>query len=190
MENNITLLENAIQWALHAHKGQLDKNGVSYVFHPIRLMVMAQALGLDKETQAIAVLHDVVEDTDVTLSEIRTVFGERVALGVDALTRRNGKNAEVINGVPVDETYMNFVRRAALNADARKVKMLDNADNMRPERRIKGNDFKLPLRYKKASRFLTNANVIAGDMDFIIGFRRLHPWVRKYEVANVCDNTN
>lgn len=174
------LIEKAINAAVSYHEGQLDKNGVPYIFHPLRVMIMAQALGLDEEAQAIAVLHDVVEDTNASLEYLKMFFPSRVVEGIDALTRRNGKHAQIIDGIPVDETYMNFVKRAALNVDARKVKMLDNADNMRPERRIPNADFKLPHRYRKCVRFLTNANVIMGDMDFIINFRRLHPWVKDY----------
>lgn len=177
-------LEMAIFVATDAHRCVNDKCGVPYIYHPLRLMVAAQALGLDEPSQEIAVLHDVVEDTDTTLYDLRKCgFSEDVVSGVDALTRRNGKNAVKYNGVPVDETYKDFVRRAAVHYRARKIKMLDNADNMRPERRKPGKDFKLPTRYVWASRFLTNANTVAGDLDFIIAFRRLHPWTRKYEVA-------
>lgn len=177
-------LEMAIFVATNAHRGVNDKNNVPYIFHPLRLMIAAQALGLDEISQEIAVLHDVVEDTDTTLDDLRICgFFEDVIDGVDAMTRRIGKNAIKYNGVPVDETYKDFVRRAVLHPRARKIKMLDNADNMRPERYVSGNDSKLSFRYSWASRFLTNANVIVGDLDFIIAFRRLHPWTKKYEVA-------
>jgi len=173
-------LEMALFVAADAHRKQFDKLGVKYIFHPMRLAVMAQALGLDEESQEVALLHDVVEDTDTTLDDLRDCgFSERVIAGVDAMTRRNGKNAVKYNGIPVDETYMDFLRRSSLDGIARKIKPLDNADNMRPERSLSG-DFKLPVRYRRAYRYLMNANVVAGDLDYVIRFRRLHPWVHQY----------
>jgi (p)ppGpp synthase/HD superfamily hydrolase len=162
----MTLVEKAIKFAVDAHAGVLDKGGQPYILHPLRVLIMAQQLGLDEVAQAIAVLHDVVEDTSVTLEDIEREFGVRVRDGVDALTRRYY--------FPDSETYMQFVARAAQNADARKIKPIDNADNMRPERRVAG--LKLPLRYEKSLRYLTNACFIAGDGDYMMKFRRLATW--------------
>lgn len=167
-----TNLSKAILVATAAHDTQLDKRGIPYILHPLRVMVNAELLGLDKEAQQIGVLHDVVEDTAVTLNDLKLAgFSSRVVAGVDALTRRNKKLA--VNGV--DETYMEFVKRASLNPDARKIKMIDNADNMRPERYVEGNS--LPTRYHKALHILIDANLNAGDSDYVNKFANLVTWV-------------
>jgi (p)ppGpp synthase/HD superfamily hydrolase len=167
-----TNLSRAVMLAAAAHDNQLDKRGVPYILHPTRVMIVAEQLGLDDEALQIAVLHDTIEDTDLTLRDLRKAhFSDRVIEGVDALTRRNKKNA--VNGV--DETYKQFVHRAAKNADARKIKMIDNADNMRPERYVEGNS--LPTRYHKALDTLISANILAGDEDFVNKFAKFVTWI-------------
>jgi (p)ppGpp synthase/HD superfamily hydrolase len=111
MKNN---LERAIEWAVHAHHGQTDKGGQPYILHPLRVMM---AMGTDDE-RITAVLHDIVEDTKVTLDQIQTEFGDRVALIVQALTRQP------------NEDYAAFINRCSMNDIAAKVKRADLIDNM------------------------------------------------------------
>lgn len=107
-------LERAIDVAVDAHAGQTDKAGETYIRHPLRVM-----RSMDSETERIvAVLHDVVEDGDYTSEDIGDQFGPEVRRAVDALTKRDG------------ETYMEFIKRAAENPIARKVKIADLEDNM------------------------------------------------------------
>jgi GTP pyrophosphokinase len=108
-------LERAIDIALDAYAGQTDKAGATYIRHPLRVME-----AMDTETERIvAVLHDVVEDSDYTLADIEAAFGETVRDAVDALTKRD------------DEAYLDeFIPRAAANDIARKVKRADIEDNM------------------------------------------------------------
>lgn len=110
------MLREAITMAALAHEGQTDKSGAPYIFHPIRVASTFS----DDLLQTISVLHDVVEDTSITLSDLGAHFPQSVVNAVDALTRREG------------ESYKDFIRRVALNPSARKVKIADIRDNLRP----------------------------------------------------------
>jgi (p)ppGpp synthase/HD superfamily hydrolase len=107
-------LERAIEIAAKAHAGQVDKAGQPYVLHPLRMMLAVTT----KEARMAAVLHDVVEDTAVTLDELRAEgFPASVLEAVEALTKREG------------EDYEAFIRRVATNPIAREVKLADLRDN-------------------------------------------------------------
>jgi (p)ppGpp synthase/HD superfamily hydrolase len=112
----MTLVERAIHRALEAHSGQKEENGRPYLLHPLRLM-----LRMDTEQEmAAAVLHDVVEDTDITLEDLRAEgFPEEVLAAVALLTHDKRK-------VP----YRKYVERIAANPVARKVKLADLEDNL------------------------------------------------------------
>lgn len=108
-------LENAISLAVESHKGQFDKGGSPYILHPLRMMLRFDTPAL----QMAAVLHDVVEDTPVTLQRLQDDgYPEEVISAVQALTRRD------------DETYEEFIQRAAAHPVARQVKRVDLEDNM------------------------------------------------------------
>ena len=111
----MTKLAKAIAIAAQAHQAQLDKAGAPYILHPLRMM-----LRMSSETEMIvAVLHDVVEDTDWTLDRLRQAgFSEEVVRAVECLTHR------------AHETYEEFIVRVRTNAIARKVKLADLEDNM------------------------------------------------------------
>jgi (p)ppGpp synthase/HD superfamily hydrolase len=107
-------LERAIAIAAIAHEGQVDKAGMPYVLHPLRMMLSVDT----PEARMAAVLHDVVEDTAVTLEQLRAEgFPGAVIDAVEALTKRDG------------EDYEAFIRRVAPNPIARKVKLADLRDN-------------------------------------------------------------
>ncbi|MFN7140244.1 MAG: GTP pyrophosphokinase [Limisphaerales bacterium] len=109
------LLERAIEIAMEAHRGQKDKNGQPYILHPLRMMMRASKA----EEKMVAVLHDVVEDSDWTLKDLKKEgFPRAVIEAVDHLTKREG------------EEYDDFVTRAASHPVARAVKLLDLEDNM------------------------------------------------------------
>jgi (p)ppGpp synthase/HD superfamily hydrolase len=111
----MSTLERAIALAAQKHAGDVDKAGAPYILHPIRVMLGVETL----EEKMAAVLHDVVEDTDVTLADLAAEgFPPAVVRAVDALTKRKG------------EDYMDFVRRAGADPVARRVKLADLADNM------------------------------------------------------------
>ena len=112
-------LEEAILIAVQAHKNQRDKVGETYILHPLRLM-----LKMDSETEMIAaVLHDVAEDSNWTLADLkREGFSEEVLSVIECLTRRD------------QETYEEFIERVKLNPTARKIKLADLEDNMEIKR--------------------------------------------------------
>ena len=108
-------LERAIEIAASAHAGQLDKAGQPYILHPLRVMLRVQ---IAHERMA-AVLHDVVEDTAITLEMLREEgFPPEVLQAISALTKRPG------------ETRIDAAIRAAADPIARTVKLADNAENM------------------------------------------------------------
>jgi (p)ppGpp synthase/HD superfamily hydrolase len=110
----MSTLERAIEIAARAHAGQVDKAGAPYVLHPLRLML---AVSSPIERMA-AVLHDVVEDTPVTLVDLRNEgFPPEVLDAVAALTKQPG------------ETRIDAASRAAKNRVACMVKLADVADN-------------------------------------------------------------
>jgi len=109
--------------ARHAHYGQVDKVGRPYAEHPAAVAAITAGRFPD-DTAAIATawLHDVVEDTAVTLQEIRDRFGDEIAAAVDAVTRRP------------DEEPDDYYRRVAANQLALRVKRADLAHNSDPDR--------------------------------------------------------
>jgi GTP pyrophosphokinase len=86
-EGDGDLLERAYQTAEQAHRGQFRKTGHPYITHPLAVAYMLAGYGLDGTTIAAALLHDTVEDTDVTMDQIRDDFGEDVARLIDGVTK-------------------------------------------------------------------------------------------------------
>lgn len=81
------LVEKALQFATAAHEGQVRKyTGVPYIVHPVEVMEIVKTVSGDTAMHAAALLHDVVEDTDVTIEDIIREFGDDVAQLVDDLT--------------------------------------------------------------------------------------------------------
>ncbi|WFA09073.1 GTP pyrophosphokinase [Tissierella sp. Yu-01] len=113
------MLNKAIEIAARAHNGQLDKCGESYILHPLRVMLSRKS-----EVERIcAVLHDVVEDTNITFNDLRKEgFSDKIIEILDCLTRRNG------------EDYENYITRVLNNEVACQIKLADLADNMDPNR--------------------------------------------------------
>lgn len=111
----MSTLERAIEIAIAAHAGQLDKAGQPYIFHAVRVMNRVSG---DYEKMT-AVLHDVVEDTAITLENLeREGFPDEVLRAIDALTKRPG------------ETRLEAAMRAVVDPIGRAVKLADNAENM------------------------------------------------------------
>ena len=108
-------LDDAIALAVSAHRGQTRPDGTPYILHPLRVMLSLS----DERDRIAAVLHDVVEDSPITLADLRAAgFDEEVVATVDALTRREG------------EAYDDFVERAGADPRARRIKLADLADNL------------------------------------------------------------
>jgi len=114
-------IEKALQIAAGAHEGQKDKEGLPYILHPLRVMARVEG----EEAQIVAVLHDVVEDTTVTLDDLRQAgFSSTVLDAVALVTHRK------------DEPYADYVIRSKANAIAPRVKLADLHDNSRLDRSI------------------------------------------------------
>ncbi|WP_298325629.1 bifunctional (p)ppGpp synthetase/guanosine-3',5'-bis(diphosphate) 3'-pyrophosphohydrolase [uncultured Dokdonia sp.] len=87
-EDDKKMIRKAFDVAVDAHKSQRRKSGEAYIFHPVAVaQIVASEIGLDATSIASALLHDVVEDTDYTLSDLEQMFGETVARIVDGLTK-------------------------------------------------------------------------------------------------------
>lgn len=134
-------IENAIRFALKIHSGQRDKAGAPYILHPLRVM-----LSMEHDTeQQVAVLHDVVEDGNITNEMlISKGFSKEVCLAVAALTKAS------------DESYSEYLSRLEINPIARAVKIADLNDNLNLDR-IKNpgkKDKERIVKYKKALEFL------------------------------------
>lgn len=138
----MSIIMDARNLAMRAHAGQYDKAGRDYIDHPARVAARV----VHREAQAVAWLHDTVEDTDVTLVELyRLGFPGDVVDAVDALTRRPDE----------DDSY--YVRVRA-NPIALQVKLADIADNTDPRRLVHLDDVtvcRLIRKYAKALRILT-----------------------------------
>lgn len=116
-----TAVRQAADVAAAAHQGQTDKLGQAYVAHPAR--IVASLTGQPWQVRVVGWLHDVVEDTPVTLAEVRSAFGDDIADAVDAITIRH------------HESRSAYYARVKANAWALLVKEADIRDNFDPHRR-------------------------------------------------------
>lgn len=118
------MLEQALRHAVNAHAGQFDKGGQPYILHCLK--VMHYLKNDDEELQAIAVLHDTLEDTDTTVETLTEIgCSQRVIDGVVALTKKKG------------QTYDQYKQQVFASEDAMRVKMCDLRHNS-DIRRLKG----------------------------------------------------
>lgn len=145
-------LVRAIQLAAEAHAGQLDKTGQPFIGHPLRVM----ARGQTESEMVVGVLHDVVEDTPLSLGrlwvEARSWLTEDEFDAVCAITRRTAEN----------EKYRDYVVRCGKNVLARQVKRYDILDNADPARGWTGVPFS---RYRWAWGFLFPGEPIPKDLE-------------------------
>lgn len=86
-EKDITLLKKAYVFAARAHKGQVRRSGEPYLSHPLEVARMLSEMRLDSVTLAAGLLHDVLEDTDVTPADLKKDFGEEIADLVEGVTK-------------------------------------------------------------------------------------------------------
>jgi (p)ppGpp synthase/HD superfamily hydrolase len=108
-------LEKAIQIAVLAHQGQSQKNGLPYVLHPLKLMFSVQST----TAKIVAVLHDVIEDSDWTFEQLKAEgFSQEILDALDCLTHRK------------NEPYVDYINRITTNKLATEVKLADLKDNM------------------------------------------------------------
>lgn len=134
-QKNTDRIQHAIDIATKAHEGQLRKTGEPYIIHPLAVKKILEEWGMDEDTIIAGILHDTVEDTSLTLDDIRRDFGESVAFLVDGVTKlstaRNGMR-DIDTYLP--ETKDNFLRlMIALGSDIRVliIKLADRLHNIR-----------------------------------------------------------
>lgn len=109
------LLNKAKQIAKNAHKNQFDKAGKPYIEHPLRVMSSLTTI----EEKIVGVLHDTVEDSDLTLETLTHLgFPSHIVNAIDAITKHQGEN------------YENYLKRVTANPLALRVKIADMRDNM------------------------------------------------------------
>lgn len=135
----------AKQIATKAHEGQVDKVGDPYIGHPARIAASLPESEVDG--RIVAWLHDVVEDTTVTLNDLEQAgFPSEIIVAVDAITHRD------------DESNDEYYARVRANPIALRVKLADIADNSNEERRARLDPEtaeRLRVKYKEAIQVLT-----------------------------------
>ncbi|MBQ9983850.1 MAG: GTP pyrophosphokinase [Lachnospiraceae bacterium] len=113
------MLEKAIEIAVEAHRGQLDKAGKIYILHPMRVMLR----GKNETEMIVGILHDTVEDTPVTLEMLQLEgFSKEVLEALECVTKHQG------------EDYGDFINRVLTNPLATQIKLYDMEDNLNRDR--------------------------------------------------------
>ena len=133
----MSTLDRAIQIAVKAHAGQTRKDGTPYILHPIRVMMRQSGL----TAMIVAVLHDVVEESDITLDDLkREGFSRDIITALRLLTRRKGVS------------YRDYISAIATNPLARAVKLADLEDNMNLDElaRVTKRDIARTAKYRRA----------------------------------------
>ena len=138
------LTKAAMKIAYRAHHGQLDKSGVPYIFHPIHLAEQMD----DEYSCCVALLHDTVEDTDITLEDLKAIFPKEVTDAVAVMTHEKGTD------------YFDYVWAIKENPIARKVKLADLAHNSDQSRCVgsgltEERKAVWRVKYEKATKILT-----------------------------------
>lgn len=128
LDEGITALNRAISMARSAHAGQFRKSGEPYFFHPLRVAHMAARHWMDFASVIASLLHDVVEDTPVTLAEVEALFGEEVALLVNGLTKVTA--GELSREALKAETYRKQLLLAIEDVRVLCLKFWDRTDNL------------------------------------------------------------
>ena len=136
-------LERAIQIAVQAHAGTTDRGGKAYILHPISVMMRCET----DEEKIVAILHDVVEDTDWTFEALREEgFTETIIEALKTVTKHSD-----------DEDYDEFIQRSLKNEIGRKVKIADLRENLDVTRigELTDKDLERINKYKRALKTLT-----------------------------------
>ena len=142
-EEATDLIKDAYVFADHSHEGQLRKSGEPYIAHPLEIALYLTELRLDEQTIAASLLHDVVEDCDVSLDELSGMFGPEIAKLVDGVTKLTQLDSRIhdplsalsVGGDDPDSLYAESLRKmlVAMAEDIRVVliKLADRLHNMR-----------------------------------------------------------
>lgn len=143
---NTKLTRLASKIAYKAHEGQTDKAGVPYIFHPIHIAEQMDS----EESCVVALLHDVIEDSDITLEILSKYFNDDIIAALRVLTKKE------------NDDYVMYIKRVKTNKLATKVKIKDlehNRDLTRLDEVI-DRDKKRSMKYWEAIRYLEDIETI------------------------------
>ena len=143
--SNTDLIRKAYNYAYENHKGQKRISGEPYIIHPVQVAYILSTLGLDDSTICAALLHDVVEDTDITKQDLENEFGKEIAELVDGVTKLSKLKYASMEEQQVENYRKMFL---AMGKDIRVIliKLADRLHNMRT------------LKYLTRDRQIANAN--------------------------------
>ena len=138
------LIMKAYKLAEEKHKNQKRGSGEPYIIHPLNVAYILAAIGLDDSTICAALLHDVVEDTDVTLKDLEETFGDEIAEMVNGVTKLSNLQFETVEETQV-ENYRRMFLATGKDIRVILIKLADRLHNMRT------------LSYLKRDRQIANA---------------------------------
>ncbi|HET6990063.1 MAG TPA: HD domain-containing protein, partial [Bacteroidia bacterium] len=125
------IIRKAFNVALEAHKDMRRKSGEPYIYHPIAVaQICAEEIGLGTTSVVCALLHDTVEDTDVTLDDVKGMFGEKVAKIIDGLTKISGVFDQQTNSLQA-ENFRKMLLTLSDDIRVILIKLADRLHNMR-----------------------------------------------------------
>ena len=129
-EKQIAFVKKAYDFAAKMHADQKRRSGEPYIIHPIQVANILAQMKMDEETLAAAFLHDVVEDTDTTLQQLKEMFGAKVAMLVDGVTKL-GKIEYISKEERQIENYRKMFLAMAQDIRVVIIKLADRLHNMR-----------------------------------------------------------
>jgi GTP pyrophosphokinase len=157
------LLNRAYVFAMRAHGGQTRQSGDPYFSHPLSVAAILTDLRLDPMTIATALLHDVVEDTDVTVADIRKQFGDEIARLVDGVTKISNRELSP-DADHSAENFGKFILATSKDVRVLLVKLADRLHNMRTLHHIR--------KEEKGRRIALETMEIYAPLARIIGIER------------------